>query len=155
MNNRLYFLLHNVNSVNIVAEFTQTMLGFDVPNIIISKAEGSAAMSGVPTAHKLAFKNNKNLLYLKDISDVIELVEPDEVLLYVSKKYTDNIFNEMKVIKLLKQNKKVLIAFSGQKSGFSRQEMDFGHLISLDLPSDISVLGSVAIILYKIFNVNK
>ncbi|MHA1311467.1 MAG: RecB-family nuclease [Candidatus Helarchaeota archaeon] len=151
MSENCYILLHNVNSINIVVEFANIVLGFNIGNIIISKAEGSAAMSGVPAAHKLAFKNNKNLLYFADISDVIELIQPHEILLCVSKRYTDNFFDEEKVIDLLKQNKKVLIAFSGQKSGFSKQEMDYGLPVSLDIPSDISVLGSAAIILYKIF----
>lgn len=147
MKENLYILFHNINSVNLIIQFTRITLGFDVENLIISKAEGSAAMSGIPTAQRAVYKRQKNLLYLKDISDVIDLINPEKIFFVVPKKYTDNFLEKTKINDPIKQDKKVVIAFSGQKIGFSKKEMDLGIPIALDLPHDVGPLGSLAIIL--------
>ena len=150
MTDNLYILIHSVNSVNIVTQFTYISLGFNVKNIIISKAEGSAAMSGVPAAQKSVFKEGKNLLYLADITDVKEVIKPDFFYQVVSKKYSSNYFEDLDIIKNLNDGKRVLIAFSGQKSGFTKKEMDLGIPIALKIPTDVGPLGAVAIILNEI-----
>ncbi|MBD3226555.1 MAG: hypothetical protein GF329_00040 [Candidatus Lokiarchaeota archaeon] len=148
MKSNLYVLLHSVSSVRIVIEFTRIALGFDVKNLIISKAEGSAAMTGVPTAQRAAYKKGaNNLFYFKDLTDVIELINPDSMFFIVPSKYTKDIFDAKKVKNILDKNSKVLLAFNGHKSSFPKREMDLGEPISLDLPSYIGPLGSLAIIL--------
>ncbi|MHA1269734.1 MAG: RecB-family nuclease [Candidatus Helarchaeota archaeon] len=153
MKDNLFILFHNINSVSLVIEFTRIFIGFDLKNLIISKAEGSAAMSGVPEAHKAIYKNGKNLLYLSDISNVIDVIKPDAIYLITSKRYTSNEIKYIDIINQLKSNKKIIIGFSGQRPGFSKQEMDLGTVVSLNILADIGPLGSLAIVLNEIYKI--
>ncbi|TFF89183.1 MAG: hypothetical protein EU549_01465 [Promethearchaeota archaeon] len=151
MNSNLYILLHNVSSVRIVIEFTRIALGFDIKNLIVSKAEGSAAMTGVPTAQRAVYKKGaNNIFYFNDLTDVIELIKPDSMFFIVPSKYTKNKFDANKINNLLEENSKVLIAFNGHKSSFPKREMDLGEPTALELPSYIGPLGSLAIILNEV-----
>ncbi|MHA2041905.1 MAG: RecB-family nuclease, partial [Candidatus Thorarchaeota archaeon] len=52
----VYVVLHNVHAVSKVIETAQVVYGLGLPNYLVSKAEGSAAQTGVPEANRLAMK---------------------------------------------------------------------------------------------------
>lgn len=147
----LYVAIHNVTGIQKIKEYTKVLLGFQIKTIIISKAVGSAAMSGVPQAQKLVFKKGGNLLYVEDIPDIIELLSPDEIHVVAPQPYAKNKFNPESVAQKLKDKTKVLMIFGGSDPGLSKRELDFGIDSYLEVPADIGTIGTAAIILYQIY----
>lgn len=146
----LFVAIHNVTGIQKIKEYTQVLIGFQVKTVIISKAVGSAAMSGVPQAQKAIFKKGGNLLYVEDIPDIIELLNPDEIYVIAPQPYAKNELNPEIITQKLKEKKKVLLIFGGSNPGLSKRELDFGIDAYLQVPADIGTIGTVAIILYQI-----
>jgi SpoU rRNA methylase family enzyme len=151
MRDNLFVAIHNVTSIQKLQEFVQVLLGFQIKTIIISKAIGSAAISGVPRAQKLIFKKGGNLLYTEDIPDCIELLSPDEVYVIAPQPYSKNKLEPKSIAQELKNNKKLLLVFGGSNPGLSKRELEFGIDSYLEVPSDIGTIGTAAIILHQIF----
>ena len=60
--NNVYVVLHNVHSASKTSETAQVVYGLGFPNFVVSKAEGSAAQSGVPDANRLAIRMKQNFM---------------------------------------------------------------------------------------------
>ncbi len=146
----LYVAIHNVTGIQKIKEYTQILVGFGIKTVIISKAAGSAAMSGVPQAQKLIFKKGGNLLYVEDIPDIIDLLNPEEIYIVAPEPYAKNQFEPEILAQQLKAGKKLLIIFGGSDPGLSKRDLDFGTDIYLKIPADIGTIGTAAIILYQI-----
>ncbi len=147
----LLVAIHNVTGIQKIKEYTQVLLGFRIKTIIISKAVGSAAMSGVPQAQKIIFKKGGNLLYVEDIPDIIELLNPDIIYVVAPQPYAKHKFEPGMIIQELKAKKKILLIFGGSDPGLSKRELEFGIDIYLEVPADIGTIGTAAIILYQIW----
>jgi len=146
----LLVAIHNVTGIQKIKEYTQVLLGFQVKTIIISKAVGSAAMTGVPQAQKAIFQKGGNLLYVEDIPDIIELLNPDVIYVVAPQPYAKHKFEPESIIEKLKEGKKILLIFGGSDPGLSKRELEFGTDIYLEIPADIGTIGTAAIILYRI-----
>ncbi len=83
----LFVILHNVFSQNIVRNFTSTALALGCKTVIISRAHGAAAMSGVPEAQKIALKADGSLLFFRDLGDALEILAPDVVYLVIADRF--------------------------------------------------------------------
>lgn len=148
----LYVAIHNVTGIQKIKEYTQILIGFSVKTVIISKAVGSAAISGVPQAQKMIFKKGGNLLYVEDIPDIMELLNIEDVYVIAPQPYAKHKFDSHEVVKKLKDQKKILLIFGGSDPGLSKRELEFGIDTFLEVPADIGTIGTAAIILYQIFN---
>ncbi len=150
----LYVAIHNVTGIQKIKEYTQVLVGFKIRTVIISKAAGSAAMSGVPQAQKLIFQQGGNLLYVEDIPDIIDLINPDEIYVIAPHPYAKNKFDPELIVQKLKDPKKpkILLIFGGSEPGLSKRDLDFGTDIYLETPADIGTIGTAAIMLYLIYN---
>lgn len=126
MKQNVYFALHNAHSRSIIVQFVQTVLGFGFKNIIISKATGSAATSGIPEAFRLAFPQNANMLVTSNIQEAIDLIRPQDTYLIISKKYASEALNMQEVKQSLEQGKKELFVLGGSSPGLSRKELELG-----------------------------
>ncbi len=146
----LYVILHNVYGSQKIREMTELILGFNVDTFVISKAVGSAATVGVPESQKMIFKKGKNLVFVKDLPDAIELLKPDKIYTFIHKPYAKIAFNVAEIIDSIKKNLKIMLVFAGSKPGLSKKELDMGTAVFLDLPSDIGSIGYAAIVLYEI-----
>ncbi|MHA1130418.1 MAG: RecB-family nuclease [Candidatus Helarchaeota archaeon] len=146
----LYVAIHNVTGIQKIKEYTQVLLGFKIKTVIISKAVGSAAMSGVPQEQKQIFKKGGNLLYVEDIPDIIELLNPDDIYIIAPRPYAKTGFSPEKIAQELRSNKKILLVFGGSDPGLSKRDLNFGIDTYLDVPADIGTIGTAAIILYQI-----
>ena len=146
----VYVVLHSVHAISKVLETAQVVYGLDYPNFIISKAEGSAAQTGVPDANRFALKMGKTFMVLPDLPDVIELLGVELPLLIASPKLTKNKVDFGALKQQVKTEERVIIVISGSNSSFSRKEMDLGHCMSLDSTIDIGPAGTIAIILYNL-----
>jgi len=138
----MFIALHNTFSSKQIEEFSKVAFGMNVNSVIFTKATGSAAQNGIPAAQKMAIKLNKNILFLEDLSDAIEILNPERLILIgdseICREEID--FNDIK--------ERDLVVFSGNSSGFSKKELETGlgkHI----LENNIGAIGEAAIFLYK------
>jgi SpoU rRNA methylase family enzyme len=146
----VFVVLHNVHSVSRLVETAQVVYGLDFNNFVVTRAEGSAAQSGVPDANRLAIKMKRNFTVLPDLRDAMELFEVDKPLMLVSPVLTKERINLDEVKERVNSGERMIIALSGSTSSFSRKEMDLGECISLDAKFDIGPAGTAAVILYNL-----
>jgi len=145
---KLIVQLHNFSSVNNCREFVRIALGLGARDIVLSKATGTAATSGVPIAQKLAHSKNANLLFLQDIDDTIELCKPDEVYLFIKRPFSKEVFNPEKIVETYKGGKNVLLIFGGSDPGLSKQELDKGTAVYFEKANELGCLGEITLALY-------
>jgi SpoU rRNA methylase family enzyme len=138
----MFIALHNTFSSKQVEEFAKIVFGFGVDTIVITKATGSAAQSGVPVAHKLACKLGKNVLFFEDLDDAIEVLRPEKVILIGNKGTCD------KEIDFNSIGKNDLVVFCGASTGFTKLELEKGGCAYI-VENEVGAIGGVAIFLYK------
>ncbi|MCG3217889.1 MAG: hypothetical protein KAR35_02730 [Candidatus Heimdallarchaeota archaeon] len=150
----LLITLHNVGSSQRCQEFVQIASGLGFKNLAITKASGSAASRGIPQAQKIAVKSNANFMFLGNISDVIEVYNPDEIILVAPPPFGDDLWNPEEV-KKESEEKRLLLIFGGSSPGLSRRELDMGKAVNLDVPIEVGSIGTLAIALYELKKVLK
>ena len=148
--NNVYVVLHNVHSASKTIETAQVVYGLGFPNYVVSKAEGSAAQSGVPDANRLALKMKRNFMVLPDLRDVLEVLSISSPLLVTSPRLVKERIDLTKLQEQTRSGERIAIILSGSNSSFSRKEMDLGDCKSLEADVDIGPAGSAAIILYAL-----
>ncbi len=146
----VFVVLHNVHSVSRLVETAQVVYGLGFYNFVVTRAEGSAAQSGVPDANRLAIKMKRNFAVLPDLRDAMKMFEIDKPLMIVSPVLTKERINLDDVKNRANSGEKMIIALSGGTSSFSRKEMDLGECVSLDAKVDIGPAGTAAIILHAL-----
>ena len=148
--NNVYVVLHNVHSASKTIETAQVVYGLGFPNYVVSKAEGSAAQSGVPDANRLALKMKRNFMVLPDLRDVLEVLSISSPLLVTSPRLVKERIDLTQLQEQTQSGERIAIILSGSNSSFSRKEMDLGDCKSLKADVDIGPAGSAAIILYAL-----
>jgi SpoU rRNA methylase family enzyme len=146
----IYVILHNVHSASKTIETAQVVYALGFSNYVVSKAEGSAAQSGVPDANRLAIKMKQNFMVLPDLKDVLDLFNFDYILLITSPKLVKEHIDMDQLAQRTLTGEKIAIIVSGSNSSFSRKEMDLGDSKSLEAKVDLGPSGSIAIILYSL-----
>ncbi|MHA1576151.1 MAG: RecB-family nuclease [Candidatus Thorarchaeota archaeon] len=146
----VFVVLHNVHAVSKVMETAQVVYGLGFRNFVVSRAEGSAAQTGVPDANRMAIRMKRTFMVLPGLQDVIELLEVERPLLVVSPVLTRERLDLDELSKTANSDKKTVIVLSGSNSSFSRKEMDLGECKSLDAHIDIGPAGTASIILYSL-----
>ncbi len=149
---KIFVQLHNFSSLNHCREFVKIALGLGARDIILSKAAGTAATTGVPIAQKLAYSKQANLLYLQSIDDAIELVHPDEIYLFIKKPFSKEIFDYKEVAKSYNSGKSILLIFGGAEPGLSKQELDKGKAVYFEKLNELGCLGEITLTLYLLRN---
>ncbi|ENN95993.1 hypothetical protein J422_05105 [Methanocaldococcus villosus KIN24-T80] len=144
----MFICLHNTYSSKQVEEFGRIAYGFGANAVIITKATASAAQSGIPILHKMAYKLNKNILCFEDIDDAIELLNPEKIFLIGHKGICDEKMNFEEV------GERDLIIFCGASTGFTKLELEKG-LGRYIVENDIGALGNLAIFLYEMKKLNR
>jgi SpoU rRNA methylase family enzyme len=146
----VYVVLHNVHAVSKVIETAQVVYGLGLPNYLVSKAEGSAAQTGVPEANRLAMKMKGSFAVLPDLRDVLEMLDVEKPIMITSPVLVKERVHMGEIAKRIKNGERILIVLSGSNSSFSRKEMDMGECLSLEARVDIGPAGSAAIVLHGI-----
>lgn len=146
----VYVVLHNVHAVSKVIETAQVVYGLGFPHFMVSKAEGSAAQTGVPEANRLAMKMKASFAVLPNLSDVLEMLDVERPILITSPVLVKDRIDIDGVAKRIKDGERIVIALSGSNSSFSRKEMDMGECFSLEARVDIGPAGSGAILLHGV-----
>lgn len=146
----VFVVLHNVHSVSKVIETAQVVYGLGFPNFVVSKAEGSAAQTGVPEANRLAMKMKGSFAVLPDLRDVLEMLDVEKPIIITSPVLVKQRVDISGLAKRIKDGGRMVIALSGSTSSFSRKEMDLGDCFSLNAKVDIGPAGSAAVVLHGI-----
>ncbi|MFW9890146.1 MAG: RecB-family nuclease [Candidatus Thorarchaeota archaeon] len=144
----VYVVLHNVHAVSKVIETAQVVYGLGFPNFIVSKAEGSAAQTGIPESNRLAMKMKGSFAVLPDLSDVLEMLGVESPIMIASPVLVKQRADITGIAKKIQDGERIVIALSGSNSSFSRKEMDMGECFSLEAKVDIGPAGSAAILLH-------
>jgi len=142
--------LHNVHSVQRVIEMAKICYGLGISTLVISKAVGTAAQTGVPEAQKIAMRMGKKLIFVPDIQDVIDLLKPDEILLFAPKPYGREPFNPKEVAEKALMGQLMLLVFGGLEPGLSSRELSLGRAVYVETQSPIGSIGTAAIALYLV-----
>ncbi len=148
--NNVYVVLHNVHSASKTVETAQVVYGLGYRNYVVTKAEGSAAQSGVPDANRLALKMKRNFMVLPDLPDVLETLQIERPLMITSPKLTKERLEVSEIVDLVKSGQRIALILSGSSSSFSRKEMDKGDCRSLHAEVDIGPAGTAAVVLYAL-----
>jgi len=148
---RVLVVLHNVYSVQRVVELARVAYGLGFSTLVVSRAQGAAAQSGVPEAQKLALKKGRNLFYVADLPDVLELFKPDLALMFVPREYAERAFDAGEVARAVAEGRRVALVFGGSEPGLSRRELDMGVAVYLEgADDDLGAVGTAAIALYLV-----
>ncbi len=148
----LFIVLHNVHGVQRIVDMVKVVKAFKniISTLIITKAIGAAAQSGVPEGFKIAFKENLKMIYLQDLNDIKELINPEMIYL-VTPRFTEEASKIVDLIKDIKNGKRVAIVFCGLDSGFTKSELKLGKPLCIENLQDyIGPVAEAAIILYEI-----
>lgn len=73
-------VVNNVSSVTRLLDFVKMIYGFGVRNLVLTRVYGAAAQQGIGEAFKVALKYSSSLLVLPDVSDAINLLVPDKII---------------------------------------------------------------------------
>ncbi|MHA1595247.1 MAG: RecB-family nuclease [Candidatus Baldrarchaeia archaeon] len=150
MEERLVVVFHGVSSVQRVKDMARLIAGLGFSGFVVTKVEGSAAVTGVPEAFKIIYKEKKRLVCLPDLKDAIELFEPSTIYLFVPPRYAEKEFDEEEVIKKLSEGKKVMLIFGGMEPSFTRAELSLGTPVRLDVEGDVGPIATAALALYRL-----
>lgn len=146
----LHVCLFNVYSIQKMREMAHLIIGFNLKTMIIAKAVGSAAQTGVPDVNKMLIKNRKNLIVLQDLPDVIEIINPSKIVLFAPKPYAKKEFSGTEIVSELSDGKKVLLVVGGSEPGLSKRELDLGDVVYLNVAGDLGTIGTAAVAIYEI-----
>lgn len=142
---RIIPVLHNVMSAYRIIESAKIVYGLGFRIFVVSKASGSAAQSGLPEAQRIAIRFNRNLVFLKDIDDVIEIFRPIRMLMVLPGKYGGVPLSDLEG----DLKKGAILVFGGSEPGLSKREIEKGTLVYPDyVTEDLSPTGLLAITLY-------
>ena len=146
----VYVILHNTHAVSKVVETAQVVYGLGFTNYIVTKAEGSAAQTGVPEANRIAMKMNGSFMILPDLKDALELLDIERPMMIASPVLVKDRIDISSIAGHIKSGERLVIVLSGSTSSFSRKEMDMGKCFSLEARVDIGPAGTASIILHSI-----
>lgn len=146
----VFVVLHNTHAVGKVVETAQVVYGLGFSNYIVTKAEGSAAQTGVPEANRIAMKMNGSFMVLPDLRDVLELLDVETPMMIASPVLAKERIEINDLTKRIESGERLVIVLSGSTSSFSRKEMDMGDCYSLEARVDIGPAGTASVILHGI-----
>ncbi len=140
-------VLHNVSSVQRVVDMARLVYGLGLDTLVITKAYGGAAQSGVPEAMRLALKSNAKLIVLPELKDALDLLSPD-TFIAVTRSYAEERINP---VNPPVTGSKVLIVFSGGDPEFTPQEIAGAKRVYIDgVEAKLGPIAEAALILYHL-----
>jgi len=77
----MYVIFHNFASQIKLEEMARTALAYGSKLVVVSKATGMAAQSGIPTVSRLVFERGGKLLVTHSLEEALEVLKPDKVYL--------------------------------------------------------------------------
>ncbi len=124
---RVLPVVHNVSSVQRLVDMARIVVSLDLEILVVTKAYGAAAQSGIPEASRLLLKERKGLVVLPELKDAVEFYSPDQVLLIDR----DNAKAQLGVEELRGLQGRVMVVLNGSDAPFSPQELALGRPVYL------------------------
>ncbi len=148
----LILVYNNVGSAGKVESFVEVALGFGIADlIVISRAYGAAAQSGIPAASKRVFKEGGRLLVVSELREAIELLNPEEVYVLEPKERGGS--EELDYEELAKKVKerKIMIVIGGESPGNPLREQEMAKaVVWVGTERNIGPQASLGILLYEL-----
>jgi len=140
-------VIHNVSSVQRLVDMARLVYGLGFKVLVVTKAYGGAAQSGIPEAYRIAVKRGYSLIILPDLGDAISLLSPDTIYMVSAinpSQYTGP-------TKSLNLGERTMIVFNGGEGDFTPSEMKMGRTIYIEgLRERIGTIAEASLILYTI-----
>ena len=136
-------VLHDVASVQRLNDIAKIAFGLNYL-FVITKPSAAAAQIGIPELYKIAYKKDKPIIVLPDISDVIDLFNPSTIIT-ISYHYGE-IFDPSK----MNLREPLMIITSGTDTGLTKKEAFIGKPVKPPVNGDLGPVASTAIILYML-----
>ncbi len=143
--NELFIGIHNVASVQKLIDFSKAVYAFSPPvkGLVMSKVGGTAAQAGIPEVMKMAYKQGKSVMVLPDLKDVMEVINPDKVIL-ISPFAEEEMRNDD-----LLEAKRLLVLFNGIENDFQKTEQVIGEHVRIPyIKADIGPTGLFVAFIY-------
>ena len=141
---KIYVVVYSVSSVQRLLDFVKTAYAFNNVTPVIIKPIGAAAQIGVPEANKIAYRREKPLLILPELSDLKELLEIDSIYFITSK----GILKDFK--QLIKTGHRIALVIHGGEADFTKQELQYGKGVWVNgLSREAPPYTALVIILYE------
>ncbi|MCD6503475.1 MAG: hypothetical protein J7K58_04545 [Euryarchaeota archaeon] len=149
----LIVVYNNVGSAGKVEGFVEVVLGL-APEalIVISRAYGAGAQTGIPVASKKIFQKGGKLLIAGSLKDAIELTKPDIIYVFEpAERGSTEEFDPDEVIKALNNGMNVMLVFGGESPGNPLRDQKLAHkVVWIGSNENIGAQASLGIALYEI-----
>jgi len=136
-------VLHNVASSKTCSEFVKIAAGMGFKTLAITHAQGSAAQRGLPAAQKQAMQNDINFFSLSTVDDIIELLQPETLIVVAPPPYGKKNLDADFVKSL--EGKRWVAVFGGNDPGLGRKDLAKGDEIVQVPAGDIGSLGTLTL----------
>ena len=144
-------VIHNVSSVQRIVDMARIVVSLGLDLLIVTKAYGAAAQSGVPEASRLLLREKKGLVVLPELKDAVEAYSPDQVILVDR----DNATAHLSLDELRALRGKVMVVLNGSDAPFSPQELALGRPIYIKgLRSRAGAVAEGALVLFSLSSAN-
>lgn len=142
-------VLHNVSSPQRVVELAKAAYGLGFPAFVVTKPTGAAAQVGIPEAQKVALREGKSLLILPDLSDAIEILKADAVLIVLQRKFSEQPLTGRLKELISRGANRILLVFGGSEPGISAREASLGDQVYVDeIDGDVGPTALAVIAMY-------
>ncbi len=138
-------VLHNVSSVQRVVDLARLAFNLGYSNLVVTKAYGGAAQSGVPEAMRIALKMGRSLIVLPDLPDAARLLSPDKIIA-VTPSRPEKLVSPSTPPQV---EGKTLVVFSGGEPDFTPEEIAGAERIYISgVEGKLGPVAEAALILY-------
>ena len=138
--------IYDVSSVQRLVDAARIVYGMGYQTFVAVKVYGAATQNGIPEVAKMAIREKKSFHVLASLDDLIELFEPEKLVI-ISREYGEPV-NREELVKIISGNKLVILV-GGSETSITRKEASKATTIYPSfIPGYIGPLGELAIILY-------
>lgn len=144
---RIVPVVHSVSSVQRVVDMARLTFALGMDTLVVTKAYGGAAQSGVPEAMRLALKLGKSFIVLPDLGDAVELLKPDQILA-VTPSNPEIVISPGSVLGV---SGRVMVVFGGGEPEFAPGEIAGAKRVYIaGVRGKLGPVAEAAIILYSL-----
>lgn len=144
---------NNVGSAGKIEGFSDVVLGmFPEALIVISRAYGAGAQTGIPAVSKKVFKSGGKFLVTSTLKEAIDLLNPDVIYVFEPEdRGSTEEFNPEEVVSYLNEGKNVMLVFGGESPGNPLSDQKLAHkVVWVGCKANIGAQAALAIALYEI-----
>ncbi|BEP17114.1 RecB-family nuclease [Pyrofollis japonicus] len=148
MGTSLLVVVHDISSAQRLLDMVKLVYSLGFNQIVVTKAYGAAASSGIPDAMRLALRLNRSIYVLPSVKDAVEVFSPDKIVI-ISREYGEAADVDEIVSRLGNANKPMII-FGGSDPAPGKDIAGLGEaLYPRGFEARAGPVAEAAIILYR------